>query len=240
MISEMRKDCSQRYQKDQFSTLSKDFSDLKNTMERLLKEKKREDAENQKLRGELADAKCDAKTLKVKMESDGSRRLRRRGNGSGGDGEGSGGDGEGYDDEAEDFGDGCPTSTNILRMRARNALGKLHAREQEHCSQCANRLTCCGSGPACPCGTKSGPGCPQKLTMRPDCKVSPCHENCNASPCGSPCGASPCGSPCAKPCGSPCATPCGSGCSSGAKTVQLRLSGGQQPMQKHTINLASG
>jgi len=174
MISEMRKDCSQRYQKDQFSTLSKDFSDLKNTMERLLKDKKREDAENQKLRSELADAKCDAKTLKVKMESDGSRRSRRRGSGSGGDGEGSGGDGEGsggdgegsggdgegsggdgegYDDEAEDFGDGCPTSTNILRMRARNALGKLHAREQEHCSQCANRLTCCGSGPACPCGT---------------------------------------------------------------------------------------
>ena len=57
MIEDMRKDCNSKFQKDQFSNLSKDFTEMKGTMEKLLKSKKGEDAENSKLKEALKSAK---------------------------------------------------------------------------------------------------------------------------------------------------------------------------------------
>ena len=201
MIEDMRKDCNQRFQKDQFATLTKDFQEMRGTMEKLLKSKKGEDAENAQLKQCLAAANCELKHLKEKVEeAEACPNKKGKGKKCGTLADGD----KGFDDEPED-GEDCPVSTQILRARARNALAKLHAREQEHCHQCANRLTCCGTGPACPCGTQAGPGCPQKLTLRNDCKQSPCQETCNASPCGGAAAAAP--------------------AAAGPKTVQLRLSG---------------
>lgn len=241
MIEDMRKDCNQKFQKDQFANLSKDFTEMKGTMEKLLKSKKGEDAENSKLKECLASAQCEIKFLKAKIQekedkekeekecesSDDEKKCKKSkcdkkkdcDKKKNGDKKKAKDGDKGFDDDAEGS-DECPVSTTILRARARNALGKLHAREQEHCHQCANRLTCCGTGPACPCGTPSDPGCPQKLMMRPDCKQSPCNETCNSSPCG---GAKP-----------------AAAAAAGPKTVQLRLSGGSQPMQSSTVNLSTG
>ena len=68
MIEDMRKDCNSKFQKDQFSNLSKDFTEMKGTMEKLLKSKKGEDAENSKLKECLASANCEIKFLKAKIK----------------------------------------------------------------------------------------------------------------------------------------------------------------------------
>ena len=101
------------------------------------------------------------------------------------------GKGEGF---SEGLDDGvCAPSTDKLRRDAREALARLHAREQEHCAQCAGRLTCCSTGGACPCGAGSA------FTG----------SACGAS-CGNVCGARPaCGTGCGTGCGAPvgCARP---------------------------------
>ena len=137
MIEDMRKDCNAKFQKDQFSNLSKDFTEMKGTMEKLLKSKKGEDAENSKLKECLASAQCEIKFLKEKIKKkeeeeeeeencDKKKKCKDKKKGCKG-GDEKDGD-KGFDDEA-DGEDGCPVSTQLLRARARNALGKLHARE---------------------------------------------------------------------------------------------------------------
>ena len=112
------------------------------------------------------------------------------------DGEGEGevdadadkeGKGEGF---SEGLDGDCAPSTDKLRRDAREALAKLHAREQEHCAQCAGRLTCCSTGGACPCGSGSA------FTG----------SACGAS-CGNVCGARTCGT-----CGTGCGVVAPVGC----------------------------
>ena len=98
------------------------------------------------------------------------------------------GKGEGF---SEGLDDGkCAPSTDYLRRQAREALARLHAREQEHCAQCAGRLTCCSTGGACPCGSGSA------FTG----------SACGAS-CGNVCGARTCGT-----CGTGCGVAAPVGC----------------------------
>lgn len=138
MIEDMRKDCNAKFQKDQFSTLSKDFTEMKGTMEKLLKSKKGEDAENSKLKECLASAQCEIKFLKEKIKKkeeeeeeeencDKKKKCKKGCKKDCKDGDSKDGD-KGFDDE-NDEGSDCPASTQLLRARARNALSKLHARE---------------------------------------------------------------------------------------------------------------
>ena len=96
------------------------------------------------------------------------------------DGEGEKeGKGEGFSDGAK--GRDCAPSTDQLRREAREALARLHAREQEHCAQCAGRLTCCNTGGACPCG--AGYGCGAGCGYRPACGTT-CGATCARPACG--------------------------------------------------------
>ena len=89
------------------------------------------------------------------------------------------GKGEGF---SEGLDDGkCAPSTDKLRRDAREALARLHAREQEHCAQCAGRLTCCSTGGACPCG--AGYGCGAGCGYRPACGTT-CGATCARPACG--------------------------------------------------------
>lgn len=167
-IKELNKDCEARFKNSDIKKLSKDFGDLNGAMEDLLKAGQG-NSENDKLREELSEARCEIKNLKGKvaaMKKKGCPDCGSKDDKDGKDGKGGKGKGAkegGYDDVPGEG--GCPIDTTKLRMRARYALGELHAREQEHCAACRNRLTCCGQGPACPCGA-SNPCGGEALSMK--------------------------------------------------------------------------
>lgn len=198
-LDDMRKDCNSRQQKEEMKGLVKDFGDLKGTMQKLIEQKKKGDGAEAQLRDELSKTRGDAKKLKGEIEKAEDKCCcpeKKEKDPSG----------DGYDDDADPLNEnGCPVSTIVLRQRARDALQKLAAREQEHCAMCKSRLTC-GSGPACPCGTPNPCG-GESLQMRKECDNADCAAKGND--CGGSCGKT------------------GGGASSDAKpkTVQVRVKG---------------
>ena len=114
MLKDTTKDCEARFKNTEIKQLSVNFGDLNGAMEELLKAGSG-NAEIDRLGGELSEARCDIKALKGKIAANKKKGCPD----CGGDDKKKGGDAD------------CDDTTK-LRMRARYALGELHAREQEH------------------------------------------------------------------------------------------------------------
>lgn len=107
--------------------LVNDFGALKGTMQKLIKQKKGDDALGSKLTEDLSKHHGEIKSLKGHVQKtkdacccpegiDKAKALAGAGRG------------DGYDDDA-DYENGCAVSTIVLRQRARDALAMLNARE---------------------------------------------------------------------------------------------------------------
>lgn len=125
MLKDTTKDCEARFKNTEIKQLSVNFGDLNGAMEELLKAGSG-NAEIDRLGGELSEARCDIKALKGKIAANKKKGCPDCGGDDdkkkGDDDKKKGGNGESAD---------CDDTTK-LRMRARYALGELHAREQEH------------------------------------------------------------------------------------------------------------
>ena len=127
-MESVRKACNRKFHKKEVSDLKGEFKSMEQAMGRLIKAKAKEDDSAQRVKDEIAEAKCDLKHLqgkKATMDECGCAGKNIFGCcNEDGEEKPKGAEIEGLLNDG-----GCPVSTMTLRSRARRALARLQARE---------------------------------------------------------------------------------------------------------------